>query len=105
MVAEAVTELVGSASESMPSSPSSSVASCVGQDPAPVVVALAVTSQPMTRDELVVVQLEESEFMDAHDTQKSVTVDSEHDVGEGEGSGEGSGSGLGGPSGSGSSGS
>lgn len=79
------------------------MASAVSQDSAPVVVALAVTSQPMTRDELVVVQLEESELIDVQDTQKSVTVDSEHDVGEGPG--EGSGSGVGGPSGSGSSGS
>lgn len=72
----------------------------------PVVVALAVTSQPMTRDELVVVQLEESELVDVQDTQYSVTVDdSEHDVGDSEGSGEGPGSGLGEPSGSGSSGS
>ena len=66
---------------------------------------LAMTSPPITRDELVVVQLEESEFTDVRDTPNSVTVDSEHDVGEGEGSGEGLGSRLGGPSGSGSSGS
>ena len=66
---------------------------------------LAMTSPPITRDELVVVQLEESEFTDVHDTPNSVTVDSEHDVGEGEGSGEGLGPRLGGPSGSGSSGS
>ena len=104
-VAEAVLELVGFASESVPSSPSSSAASGVAQDPAPVVVALAVMSQPVTRDELVVLQLEDPEFVVVQDTQKSVTVDLEHDVDEGEGSGEGSGLGLGGPSGSGSSGS
>lgn len=74
------------------------MASASEQDSAPVVVALAVTSQPMTRDELVVAQLEESELIDVHDTQKSVTVDSEHDVGEGVGSGEGSGSGSNPPS-------
>lgn len=66
--------------------------SSVGQDSAPVVVVLAMTSQLTTRNELIIVQLEESEFTDVHDTQKSVTVDSEHDVGEGEGSGVGPGS-------------
>ena len=59
------------------------MASCVGQYPAPVVVALAVTPQPLTRDELVVVQLEESAFLDVRDTQKSVNVDSEQGVSEG----------------------
>lgn len=96
---------------SVPSSPSSSTAPSVAQDPALVVVALAVMSQPITRDELVVVQLEESPSAEVQDTQKSVTVDSEHEVDSGSGSGPGSGpgpgpgSGVGGPWGSGSAGS
>ena len=70
IVAEAVVELAEFASAFLPaSSPSSSSASSVGQDPAPVVLALAVTSQPVTRDELVVVQLDESELNVVHDTQ------------------------------------
>lgn len=70
IVAEAVVELAEFAPAFLPaSSPSSSSASSVGQDPAPVVVALAVTSQPVTRDEFVVVQLDESELNVVHDTQ------------------------------------
>lgn len=59
-------------------------------------------SHPTTREELVVVQLAVSEIKELHETQKSVIVDFEHDVGEAEGSWEGSGSSLGGPLGSGS---
>lgn len=39
------------------------------QDSTPVVVVYAVTSQPDTTDELVVIQLDESEFIEEHDTQ------------------------------------
>ena len=60
---------------------------------------VALAAQPATRDELVVVELEESDFVGAHDTQKLVTVELEHDV-DGEGSGEGSALDVGRPSGS-----
>jgi len=84
MVAEPACE-AGGPFGSLPSSPSSS-GSLVAQEAALVVVALAVTSHPTARDELVVVQLEEPEFIEVQDTHNSVTVDLEHDVDEGEGS-------------------